>query len=237
MKKILALMLALAMALTFVACGNNDNNDNNVDDENNANVENNGEENVENNDEVKTPVAESATALLDKSFDSFLTTLAPAFGAASGEEIKGYFASYETETVTETDAETGEEFSYEMPKSGPGKIDLSDVDTLTSITLFPAESIEKLASASVFFNMMNMNNGTFSAFELNDAADADTIAAALKDRIANNNWMCGFPERYIIIKIDNFVVASFGLADSTNAFKDAITSTYADAVVVCDEAI
>ncbi len=226
MKKILALMLALAMALTFVACGNNDNN---VDDENNANVENNGE--------VKTPVAESATDLLDKAFDSFLTTLAPAFGAASGEEIKGYFVSNEMETVTETDSETGEEFSYEMPKSGPGKIDLSDVDTLTAITLFPAESIEKLASASVFFNMMNMNNGTFCAFELKDAADADAIATALKETIASNNWFCGFPERYVVITIDNFVVSTFGLADSTNAFKDAITSTYADAVVVCDEAI
>lgn len=232
MKKILALMLALAMALTFVACGNNDNN---VDDENNANVENDA--NVENNDEVKTPVAESATDLLDKSFDSFLTTLAPAFGAASGEEIKGYFVSNEMETVTETDPETGEELSYEMPKSGAGNIDLSDVDTLTSITLFPAESVEKLASAGVFFNMMNMNNGTFCAFELKDAADADAIAAALKDSIANNNWLCGFPERYVIFTIDNFVVSSFGLADSTNAFKDAITSTYEGAVLVCDEAV
>lgn len=226
MKKILALMLALAMALTFVACGNTDNN---VDDENNANVEN--------NDEVKTPVAENAADLLGKSFDSFLTALAPAFGAASGEEIKGYFVSHEMETVTETDSETGEEFSYEMPKSGPGSINLSDVDTLTATTLFPADSIEKLESASVFFNMMNSNNGTFSAFELKDAADVDAVASALKDTIANNNWFCGFPERYVIIKIDNFIAVSFGLADSTNAFKDAITSTYEGAAVVCDEAI
>ncbi len=226
MKKILALMLALAMALTFVACGNTDNN---VDDENNANVEN--------NDEVKTPVAENAADLLGKSFDSFLTALAPAFGAASGEEIKGYFVSHEMETVTETDSETGEEFSYEMPKSGPGSINLSDVDTLTATTLFPADSIEKLASASVFFNMMNSNNGTFSAFELKDAADVDAVATALKDTIANNNWICGFPERYVIIKIDNFIAVSFGLADSTNAFKDAIASAYEGATVVCDEAI
>lgn len=227
MKKILALMLALAMALTFVACGNT--NDNNVDDENNVNVEN--------NDDVKTPVAESAADLLGKSFDSFLEALAPAFGAASGEEIKGYFVSTEMETITETDSETGEEFSYEMPISGPGNINITDVDTLTAITLFPADSIEKLASAGVFFNMMNMNNGTFSAFELKDAADVDAVAEALKETIANNNWFCGFPERYVIIKIDNFVVASFGLTDSTNAFKDAIASTYEEAVVVCDEAL
>lgn len=227
MKKILALILALAMALSLVACGNSDTPENN-----DVNVENNGET----NNDVKTPVAESATALLEKAHDSFLTNLAPAFGAANGEEIKGYFASYETETVTETDSETGEEFSYEMPKSGPGKIELTDVDTLTTITLFPQESIEKLASASVFFNMMNLNNGTFSAFELKDAADAEAIASALKDKISTNNWMCGFPERYVIITVDNFVVASFGLADSTNAFKDAFTSTYEGANVVCDEA-
>ena len=229
-KRILSVILALILAMTaMVACGNNQNNDNN-DVNNNVNEEANG--NTEN-----AAIADSAADLLAAPYTAFLTTLAPAFGVESADEIKSYFVSNEMETVTETDADTGEEFSYDMPKSGPGKLDLADVDTLVAFTLFPADSIEKLESASVFFNMMNQNNGTFSAFELKDAADVDAVVAALQTNITGNMWFCGFPERYVIIKVDNFVVAAFGLGDSTNAFRDAVTSTYEGAVVVCDEAL
>ena len=141
------------------------------------------------------------------------------------------------ETITETDPDSGEEFTYEMPKSGPGKLDITDVDTLAYYTLFPADSADKLNSASVFFNMMNMNNGTFSAFELKDASEAQAVADTLKDVITGNMWMCGFPERYLIINIDGVIVSAFGIGDATNALKDAITETYSGAVVLYDEAL
>ena len=218
-KRILSVILALLLAMTvLVACDKEP-------------AENNGDNNN------AAPVAENAVDLLVKANDAFLTNLAPIFGASSADEVAGYFASPEMETITETDPDSGEEFTYEMPKSGPGKLDITDVDTLAYYTLFPADSADKLNSASVFFNMMNMNNGTFAAFELKDAADADALATALQGNITGNMWMCGFPERYLIVKIDNYLVSAFGNADSVNSFKDAITATYEGAVVVHDAAL
>lgn len=223
-KRILSVILALILAMTaMVACGNKQTGDDTNNDANNEN------ENV--------AIAENATELLSGTYDKFLTAMAPAFGVESADEIKGYFVSNEMETITETDPDSGEEFSYDMPKAGAGTLDLADVDTLVALTLFPADSIEKLDSASIFFNMMNQNNGTFTAFELKDAADVDAIVAALQTNITGNMWFCGFPERYVIIKVDNFVLAGFGLADGTNAFKDAIVATYEGAVVVHDAAL
>ncbi len=183
-----------------------------------------------------TVTAGGAKAALESVYGTFLDKLAPAFGAGSGEEIAGYFASPETELVTEVDPDSGEEFSYEMPVSGPGAIDLADTDTL-AMTLLPADNADKLNSAAIFFNMMNMNNGTFSAFELKDGADAETIADVLKGAITGNQWMCGFPERYLIVNVDGVIISAFGLGDATNALKDAIAETFAGAVVIYDEAL
>ena len=85
--------------------------------------------------------------------------------------------------------------------------------------------------------MMNMNNGTFSAFELKDASEAQAIADALKEAITGNMWMCGFPERYLIVNIDGVVISAFGIGDATNALKDAIAEKYENAVVLYDEAL
>jgi len=209
-KRILSVILALILAMTaMVACGNKQNDP----------IITKLQENITTNEwmcgfperyvmiEIKkdeeSPLSEEMSAILDNCFDTFLSNLAPAFGASSGEEIKGYFACTEMITVTETDPDSGEEFSYEMPKNAPGKLDISDVESIVSLTLFPEEYINELISASIFFNFMNMNNGTFVAFEFED----------------------------------RFLVASFGLADSTNAFKDAVVATYEGAVVVHDAAL
>ena len=236
-KRIFSLILALLLSVSVLASCGNDTTDETGNENESSAADTNETEGADGttNEGGETTSADAFTTL-DSVYSSFLEKLAPAFGAASGEEISGYFASPEMETVTETDPDTGEEFSYEMPKSGPGAIDLSNTDNL-AVTLFPADSADKLSSAAVFFNMMNMNNGTFSAFELKDASEAQAVADMLKDVISGNMWMCGFPERYLIINIDGVIVSAFGLADATNALKDAIAEKYTNAVVLYDEAL
>lgn len=230
-KRISSVILALLLSTAVLAsCGNN----NDEGKETNAPETNAPETSVTEGSE-NTPAAD-AKGTLEALYMPFLNKLAPAFGAANGEEIAGYFAGPEVEVITETDPESGEEFSYEMPKSGPGAIDLSNPENLYA-TLLPADQADKLASAAVFYNMMNMNNGTFSAFVLNNAADAQALADTLKDAITNNMWMCGFPERYLIVNIDGVVISAFGLTDGMNALKDAIAENYASAVVLYDEAL
>jgi predicted small secreted protein len=232
MKRITSILLALLLTSTVLAsCGKNNNEGKETTAESNA-VETTAPE----TDAPEAAAPADAKATLEALYPSFLDKLAPAFGAGSGEEIAGYFAGPEVETITETDPDTGEEYSYDMPKSGPGAIDLSNPENLYN-TLLPAEHADKLNSAAVFFNMMNMNNGTFSAFSLKNPADAQAVCDILKTAITGNMWMCGFPERYLIVNIDGLIISAFGVGDGTNALKDVITETYANAVVVYDEAL
>ena len=231
MKKVITAMLVASMILAFASCGNN-----NTDETTTASTTTAETTTAETTTQAPAVTTEDAKTVLNNVYGNFLNKLAPLFGASSGEELYGYFASAETETITETD-ENGEEFSYEMPVSGPGALCLEEVDNLTYYTLFPAESVSKISSAACFFNMMNMNNGTVAAFEVKDAADVAALADTMKEKITTNMWICGFPERYLIVNVNGTLISAFGNADTINSLKDGVLATYADAVVLHDAAL
>ena len=170
MKKIITAMLVASMILAFASCGNNA--------EETTTVETTTAETTtaEETTAASVVATEDAKTVLNNVYGNFLNKLAPLFGAESGEEIQGYFVSAEMEEITEVDPDSGEEFTYPMPVSGPGALSLEDVDNLGYYTLFPADSVAKISSAACFFNMMNMNNGTIAAFEVKDAADVTALA-------------------------------------------------------------
>ena len=71
-----------------------------------------------------------------------------------------------------------------------------------------------------------------------DSSIADTVASAMRENIGGaEEWMCGFPEKYIVIKVDDYVVSGYGKVDMIDNLKAAFTETYTNAVVVCDEVI
>jgi hypothetical protein len=52
----------------------------------------------------------------------------------------------------------------------------------------------------------------------------------------NNQWMCGFPEKMIIVTVgDEYVVSAFGNGMVIDAFETAITTVYGDAAVVSEK--
>jgi hypothetical protein len=236
MKKIITAMLIAGMILSFASCGNNDVEETTTEattTEATTTTEETTTENV-GGGEVANMDAKSA---LEGLFDEFHNQLAPAFGVESGEEIKGAFVGMDMETITETDSETGEEFTYEMPKAAPSMIDLTAEENHLFMTYFPAEQVEKLESAAFFMSMMNANvGGTYAAFEVKNAADVQSIADALKDALANNMWMCGMPEGFYIAEVNGVVFSAFASADGLNAFKAAVAATYENVTVLYDEA-
>lgn len=226
MKKIITLLLLASMALTLASCGRN--RDKNLDSTSSSSSQ--STENANGG----TSASAGAKSFLHSVYGAFLANMAPVYGVSSADEVKGYFAGPETQTVTEKD-ENGEEFSYELPKNEPSAISPSDGEALESQTLFPAASADQLDSAAVFFNLMNQNNGTFSAFEVKNGEDVQALADMLKSKIKNNQWICGFPERYQILRVGNMLIFSYGLETSLEAFKDAVASVYADMTVLYDE--
>ncbi len=217
MKKIIALILAVLMLASMVACGNtnDDVNDTNTTDE----------------PTTDTPVVEPAKAadeVLNGALGKFCEILAPSFGVAA-EEVKGSFAGgYFSDDETTT----------KFGEAGRTPVDVEDAAAnFKTVSLISDEAFAKLDDAAVFHHMMNMNTLAVASMRVANAADVDTVANAMRESVGGNQiWMCGFPERYVVIKIDTCVISAYGLTDMVNAIKTAVTETYDNAVVVCDEA-
>ena len=228
MKKIITALLLAGILLSAASCGRN--RDKNLESTSSSTQEttNSGGENFETN---------AAKSFLHSVYGAFLGQAAPIYDADSAEDVKEFFAGPEMETVTEKDPESGKEESYEVPKNEPGAISLSDGENLESQTLFPAASVDKLESAAVFFNIRNQNHGTFAAFEVKNESDVQALADMMKNKIKDNQWLCGFPDRYQIMRVGDIIVFSYGLENLMSAWKSAVSSVYEDVAVLYDEMI
>ena len=102
---------------------------------------------------------------------------------------------------------------------------------------FPADSTSLIDSAASISHMMNMNTFTCGAYHVKNAADAKTLAQSLRDSIQSRQWMCGFPDKVVVLTVDEVVVAMYGDEELINGFRDALTSSYSGAVINFDEAI
>lgn len=65
----------------------------------------------------------------------------------------------------------------------------------------------------------------------------DTVVSDLKDNIMNRQWMCGFPDKLVILTLGDYVISCYGAEDLVDQFSEKVTEAFTDAAVVCDEAI
>ena len=177
MKKIFALILALAMVMSLVACGNN-----------------------------KTEAA--AANPLD-----VLTNAWNEMGDDEKFPIGG-----------------GD--SANMVMDAPGAFDVANVEELDFMLGLSADGAEKIDAAASFMHMMNANTFTCGAYSLKSGEDADAFVSALRDNIQARQWMCGFPEKLVIVTVDNVVISMFGNGQIVDSFSAKLGGT-----VVVDEAI
>lgn len=119
----------------------------------------------------------------------------------------------------------------------PGKFDISDTDNLDYMLSFPAGSVDLIDSAASLTHMMNMNTFTCGAYHVKNAADAKTLAQSLRDSIQSRQWMCGFPDKVVVLTANEVVVAMYGDEELINSFRDTLTASYPAAVIDFDEAI
>ena len=122
-----------------------------------------------------------------------------------------------------------------MTDNAPGVYSLTD-EGLTATLLVPADQVANIDEAASLVHGMNLNNFTFGAYHV--TGDVNAFVEAMHNAIANNQWMCGFPEKMIIAVVDgNYVVAGFGINDAVTPFETAFTATYPDAEMKYNEAI
>ena len=132
----------------------------------------------------------------------------------------------------------GGDFSEENMKDGaPGKFSVSDSGALASTLAVPEDSAAQLKKAASLTHMMNLNTFTAGAFQLKDSKNADAFAAAMQSSIENRRWVCGFPDKFVILQVDGYVVSVFGAEDLVDTFKAKTLKAYKDAKVYCEKNI
>lgn len=109
-------------------------------------------------------------------------------------------------------------------------------DALSTSFCISADAIDMTDDAANMMNMMMANNFSAAAYHIADKANVEKVVNDIKDKTMNNQWMCGFPEKLIIVTVnDDYVVSAFGNGQVIEAFKTAITTVYGKAAVVSVE--
>ena len=127
-------------------------------------------------------------------------------------------------------------YGESMVMDAPAKFDVTAEgakDMLIYSFCIPAEAIDMTDDVAAMMNMMMANNFTSAAYHVTDVANVETVVSGIKDATLNNQWMCGFPEKLIIVTVgEDYVVSAFGNGMVIDAFETAITTVYGDAAVV-----
>lgn len=124
-----------------------------------------------------------------------------------------------------------------MVDDAPGKVNPDNGDTMNNLFGFPADMADKVDDAASLMHMMNANTFTAAAYHVADSSELDNLTSALRDSIQSRQWMCGFPDKLVILTVGDYVVAEYGATDLCDTFKDYAVSLYPSAKVVYDEAI
>ena len=119
----------------------------------------------------------------------------------------------------------------------PGSFDASNADNLSYLLTFPADDASLIDSAASLVHMMNLNTFTCGAFHVADANNVARLADDLRTTIQAKHWMCGFPDKLVIVTVGQSVFSVYGSEELVNTFRDKLLASYPTAAAVYDEAI
>lgn len=222
MKKIIALTLAAVMALSLVACSDNG-----------------GDETTAGTTAGTTApetTAPETTAPETTEGTTAPETTAPVVAepSASTQILQNVWNAFGDEEKFAVYGGNMENPNWE----GPGNYDMAYAENLTVQLVLPAEQLASVDEVGTMIHAMNANTFTSAVVHLLPGTDAAAFAAAWKDAVLGNQWMCGFPERLIIATVDaEHVVMAFGMNDAMNLFQPNFAEAYPEAEVLVDEAI
>ena len=227
MKKILALILASLMLVACVACGNNQTNDT--------------------TDPVVTDAPETDAPETDAPETDAPETDAPETDAPVAENaleiLEKVWASYADEDKFMAAGGFGDTMNWE----GAGNIPTDNEEALLtaqSYFVMTEDAIAMVDEIAHLMHGMNANTFTAGAFHLKADADKDAFIASVTDSVKNNHWMCGSPEKFVVITLGDYIITAFGHAGVTEfsantvpTFVEKVQAAYETATVVVEEVL
>lgn len=121
-----------------------------------------------------------------------------------------------------------------MVNAAPGVA--TEQDFIISSLLVPETEAGNISEAASVLHM-NANTFTGAAYVLAEGADQAAFVAAVQTAIQGNHWMCGMPDSLLIAKADSAIIVVFGKTDAMDPFQTALTTAYAEAEILVNEAI
>lgn len=205
MKKLIALMMAMAIIASFAACGTEKDKTEDTKETENVTQDTTSEE--------AEKVTEDARDELDIGADTAaLEIMEYAWMGMGGERqpvvIGGHFSAEYT--------------------SGPYTYDLTYAEDLAATLLLPEDQMDKVTEAATAVHMLNANSMTAGVIKLAEGTDVKVFADAVADRIVNNQWMCGFPEKMAVIQInENYLLVAYGLFELIDPMVEGLGENWA----------
>ena len=164
--------------------------------------------------------------------DAETTAPAAASYADAVEVLTKVFATFEGENAFSVVGGDEEHINYENP--APGKYDVAKADELAVVANLPASQSANIEDAATAIHMMNANSFTAAAYKLKAGTDAAVFAADFKTTLDNAQWMCGFPEKFVVIQTGDYIVTAYGLAANIEYFKTQAASALTGTTVVLE---
>ena len=207
MKKIIALVIAsimLVSALTLVSCGNKDN----------PNESTNGTttEATTTTEKKETPVTPTYVNALDL--------------------YNKIWGTYTDDEKFPSGGGDVDHNSYE----GPGFFDIEkNKESIKAYTHITDDLLATVKNdAANLIHMMNTNTFSSAIFHLKDAKTAESFAKDYNSAIMGTRWMCGFPDKVMVVSVGEYIIVGFGKADLIDTFKTKCLAADTNAKLLID---
>ncbi|MGN1179709.1 MAG: hypothetical protein ACI4SD_00740 [Suilimivivens sp.] len=125
-------------------------------------------------------------------------------------------------------------------ENAAGIFSMEDTENLSYALYIPADSVEMIDEAASLIHAMNSNTFTGTAFHLKNAENAEVLAEALRENIANTQWLCGFPDKMAIYAVNGgeYVISAFGKNEAMDNFMSKLLNVYGEsASLIVEEKI
>lgn len=121
-----------------------------------------------------------------------------------------------------------------MKEDKPGKFDVSDAEALDFELGFPKANASEIDDAASLMHMLNQNNFSCGVYHVKDSGNVEALAGKIKENILARQWLCGFPEKLVILTVGDYIVSVFGAGELTGTFVAKLSAEYSSAKQLFD---
>ena len=120
-----------------------------------------------------------------------------------------------------------------MPPNAPGVYDMAYAENLPYLLYIPEAEMANVDEAATMIHAMLANNFSSGVVHVKAGTDVNAMATAIKDNLAQTQWICGTPDQMLVAVVaGEYVLIAFGINDAMNPFVTRVGEAYPDANVI-----